>query len=213
MNVIAINGSPRKNWNTATLLKKALEGAKSCGAQTELVNLYDLDFKGCTSCFACKRKGGKHGVCAMQDDLTEVLLKAKQADALVFGSPIYIHNTSSGMRAFLERFLFSNFLYDKEFTNFFPKKIPAGFIYTMGASETMMNDWGYMDSLGKIESMIINIVGSLETLYSVSAYQFDDYSKYEADRFDAPARKMIHDEQFPIDCQKAFDMGVRFATK
>ncbi len=185
----------------------------SCGAQTELVNLYDLDFKGCTSCFACKRKGGKHGVCAMQDDLTEVLLNAKQADALIFGSPIYIHNTSSGMRAFLERFLFSNFLYDKEFTNFFHKKIPAGFIYTMGASESMMNDWGYKESLGKIESIIINIVGSLETLYSVNAYQFDDYTKYEADRFDAPARKKIHDEQFPIECQKAFDMGVRFATK
>jgi hypothetical protein len=48
MNVIAFNGSPRKEWNTATLLKSALEGAASCGAQTELVHLYDLDYKGCT---------------------------------------------------------------------------------------------------------------------------------------------------------------------
>lgn len=213
MNVIAINGSPRKNWNTATLLKKALEGANSCGAQTELINLYDLDFKGCISCFSCKRKGGKHGVCAMQDDLTEVLLKVKHADAIIFGSPIYIHNTSSGIRAFLERFLFSHILYNKEPANFFPKKIPAGFIYTMGASESMMNDWGYKDSLAKIESRIINIIGSLEKLYSVDAYQFDDYSKYEANIFDVPTRKKIHDEQFPLDCQKAFDMGVRFTTR
>jgi hypothetical protein len=47
----------------------------------------------------------------------------------------------------------------------------------------------------------------------INAYQFDDYTKYEADRFDAPARKKIHDEQFPLDCQRAFDMGARFATR
>ena len=60
MNVIAFNGSPRKKWNTATLLKKALEGAASQGAETELIHLYDLAFKGCISCFACKTKGGKN---------------------------------------------------------------------------------------------------------------------------------------------------------
>ena len=54
MKVIAINASPRRKWNTATLLQSALEGAASQGAETELVHLYDLDFKGCTSCFACK---------------------------------------------------------------------------------------------------------------------------------------------------------------
>ena len=45
MRVIAFNGSPRKKWNTATLLKNALEGAESQGAETELVHLYDLNFK------------------------------------------------------------------------------------------------------------------------------------------------------------------------
>jgi hypothetical protein len=47
MKVIAFNGSPRKKWNTATLLEKALEGAASQGAETKLIHLYDLDFKGC----------------------------------------------------------------------------------------------------------------------------------------------------------------------
>jgi len=56
MKVIAVNGSPRKKWNTATLLHKALDGAKSIGAQTEFIHLYDLNFKGCTSCFACKKR-------------------------------------------------------------------------------------------------------------------------------------------------------------
>jgi multimeric flavodoxin WrbA len=54
MKAIGVNGSPRKKWNTATLLKKALEGAASEGAKTGLVHLYDLDYKGCISCFACK---------------------------------------------------------------------------------------------------------------------------------------------------------------
>jgi len=56
MLAIAMNGSPRKKWNTATLLEKALEGAASQGAETELVHLYDLNYKGCISCFACKLK-------------------------------------------------------------------------------------------------------------------------------------------------------------
>ena len=59
MKILAINGSPRKNSNTATLLKKALEGAAAQGAETELIHLYDLNFKGCISCFACKLKDGK----------------------------------------------------------------------------------------------------------------------------------------------------------
>lgn len=59
MKIIALNGSPRKKWNTATLLQKALEGAVSQGAITELIHLYDLNYKGCISCFACKTLGGK----------------------------------------------------------------------------------------------------------------------------------------------------------
>jgi multimeric flavodoxin WrbA len=62
MKIIAINGSPRKDWNTGALLKSALEGAASEGAQTEIINLYDLSYKGCISCFACKLAGGKSSV-------------------------------------------------------------------------------------------------------------------------------------------------------
>ena len=62
MKVIAVNGSPRKTWNTATLLEHALAGAAGSGAETEQVHLYDLEFKGCISCFACKKIGGKKRV-------------------------------------------------------------------------------------------------------------------------------------------------------
>jgi multimeric flavodoxin WrbA len=93
MKIIAINGSPRKSKNTATLLKKALEGAEAQGAETELIHLYDLDYKGCISCFACKLKNGKsYGKCAFKDGLTPVLEKAAIADAIILGSPIYFES-------------------------------------------------------------------------------------------------------------------------
>ena len=93
MKAISVNGSPRKKWNTATLLKKALEGAASEGAKTGLVHLYDLDYKGCISCFACKMKDGKScGKCAVKDGLTPLLKKVNEADVIFLGSPIYFRN-------------------------------------------------------------------------------------------------------------------------
>ncbi|WP_245618545.1 flavodoxin family protein [Methanogenium cariaci] len=58
MKLMAFNGSPRKAWNTATLLEHACEGAESMGAEAQLIHLSDLYFSGCTSCYACKRLGG-----------------------------------------------------------------------------------------------------------------------------------------------------------
>ncbi len=98
VHVIAVNGSPRKNWNTVMMLEKALEGAASQGAETELVHLYDLDFRGCTSCFACKLKGGKsYGRCAVRDDLSPLLDRIHDADALILGSPIYFGTVTGEM--------------------------------------------------------------------------------------------------------------------
>ena len=56
LKAIFINGSPRKEWNTFKALESAMKGAQDAGAECELVNHYDIDFKGCKSCFACKIK-------------------------------------------------------------------------------------------------------------------------------------------------------------
>ena len=62
---IFVNGSPRKKWNTFKMLESAMNGAQEAGAECEMVNLYDIDFKGCKSCFACKLKNSKtNSVCA-----------------------------------------------------------------------------------------------------------------------------------------------------
>lgn len=106
--VLLINGSPRKgDWNTITLLKQAAEGAASVGVDIELLNLYDYTYKGCVSCLACKIKNSKtNGLCAYRDELTPVLQKAKQADVIIMGSPVYYDYPTAQLRAFLERFMF-----------------------------------------------------------------------------------------------------------
>ena len=106
------NGSPRKGWNTAKMLEAAKAGAEEAGAETELVNLYDISFFGCKSCFACKLKNAKtDGICAIRDDLRPVLERARKADVLVLGSPIYFSYPTGVYRAFLERLAFPVYSY------------------------------------------------------------------------------------------------------
>jgi multimeric flavodoxin WrbA len=213
MKAIAVNGSPRKTWNTATLLQKALDGAKSEGAATELIHLYDLNFKGCTSCFACKRKGSKYiGHCAMKDDLTSVLEKILESDVLLLGSPIYFGNITGEMRSFLERLLFSNLTYNVGHGSVFQGNVSSGFIYTMNVPEDLMKEFNYDALFHQNEDLLQRFNGTSEYVLANDTYQFDDYSKYEASMFDEKHKAQVKAEQFPIDCQKAFDMGARLAA-
>jgi len=211
MKAIAINGSPRKKWNTGMLLEKALEGAASEGAETELIHLYDLNFKGCTSCFACKLKDGKsYGKCAMNDELTPVLDKLEDADAVILGSPIYLGNSTGEMRSFMERYIFPYLVYSTNPLTLFPRNIPVGYIYTLGAKEEHFELFGFKKVIELNENLATRIFGYSESLYSTDTYQFEDYSKYVADRFDPEEKAKRRREIFPQDCQKAFEMGAKF---
>lgn len=214
MKVIAINGSPRKKWNTATLLEKALEGAVSEGAETEIIHLYDLNFKGCTSCFACKLKGGNsYGKCAIKDELTPLLDKLKGADAVILGSPIYLGNSTGEMRSFMERYVFPFLVYSTDLPSLYPKNIPVGFIYTMGIKEENFDMFGLKKTIELNETIAKRIFGYSESMYSTDTYQFEDYSKYVADRFDPVEKANRRKEVFPQDCEKAFKMGARFVKR
>jgi multimeric flavodoxin WrbA len=214
MKVIAINGSPRKKWNTATLLEKALEGAASEGAETELIHLYDLNFKGCTSCFACKLKDGKsYGKCALNDELTHVLAKLKDVDAVILGSPVYLGNSTGEMRSFMERFIFPYLVYSANPTTLYPKNIPVGYIYTLGATEEYLDVFGFRNVIKLNEGVTARIFGYSESMYSTDTYQFDDYSKYVSDRFDPAEKAKRRKEVFPLDCEKALEMGKRFVKR
>ncbi|MCE1247331.1 MAG: flavodoxin family protein [Firmicutes bacterium] len=208
MKVIAINGSPRKKWNTATLLEKALEGAASKGAETELIHLYDLNYKGCISCFACKTIGGKsYGRCPVKDDLKPVFKKIEEADAIILGSPIYLGRVSGEMASFMERLAFQYMEYKNPPQSLFPGKVKSAIIYTGNVDEEMLKAMGIDKNIEFNTNMMIRVFGNTETLISFDTYQFDDYSKFEVTRFDPIHKAKVREEIFPIDCKKAFEMG------
>ena len=70
---------------------------------------------------------------------------------------------------------------------------------------------GYDQHLGVVEMVMKRIFGESESLFVTDTYQFDDYSRYEAAVFNVEEKAKRRKEEFPKDCQKAFDMGVRFA--
>ncbi|MGZ4894058.1 MAG: flavodoxin family protein [Halobacteriota archaeon] len=212
MNVLAINGSPRTKCNTATLLDSALEGAASQGAETELVHLYKLTFKGCISCFSCKLKNGEsYGRCAVNDELTPVLKKVEEADAIILGSPIYLGTDTGEMRSFMERLIFPYLVYDENHSTLFKKKIRTGLIHTMGAPEDQIKLMGVDRHLSLVEMLMKRTFGEAESLFVTDTYQFDDYSKYESSRFNVEKKAERRREEFPKDRKRAFEMGVRFA--
>jgi multimeric flavodoxin WrbA len=208
MRVMAFNGSPRKKkWNTVTLLENALKGAESVGAETELVQLYDLRFSGCISCFSCKKLSRKEdGVCAVQDDLTPVL------DALIIGSPIYYGCESASTRAFLERLLFPYNKYAKDRRSLFPRRINTAMIYTMGAPEEIAKEIGFDRMIVMTKMALENHFGACEVLLSTDTLQYSDYDEYESEAFDKEAKIKRHAEVFPDDCRHAFELGVRMAS-
>lgn len=160
MKVTAINGSPRKKWNTAQLLEEALKGAASVGAETTLVNLYDLTYKGCISCFGCKRKGAIPCHCYLKDDLSPVLETVLQSDVLLLGSPIYFGQITGGMHCFLERLSFITMSYDDHSARVFPGHIDSAFFFTMNVGEDAAAM--YEPMMNSTASILKRLGGSVE---------------------------------------------------
>ncbi|EHI99984.1 NADPH-dependent FMN reductase [Clostridium sp. DL-VIII] len=210
MKIIAINGSPRKNENTGILLNKALEGAASNGAETEMLHLYDFNYKGCKSCFACKLiNGNSYGQCSINDEISPILKKINNSDAIILGSPIYLGSITGEMKSFMERLIFPYLVYDENYSSLFPKKISVGLIYTLGVNEQKLEQSKWKESIKYNEFLAERFLGKVESLFVTDTYQFDDYSKYVATAFDASEKMKRRKEVFPQDCKKAFELGKR----
>ena len=210
--VYAINGSPRKNKNTAQMLDKALDGVKSAFPNeeiiTERINLFDLNFTSCKSCFACKRKDEKFlRTCALKDDLSPVLEKLKDADGLIIGSPIYYRTITGQLHSFYERLFFPYMLYKEGYPTLVEKKIPTACIYTMNVDEKGMNDFGITPHIKIWEDFLTQYFSKPLTAYAFNTYQFDDYSKYICDVFNEYDKAKYRDEHFEEDLDNAYKLG------
>jgi hypothetical protein len=99
-------------------------------------------------------------------------------------------------------------VYDKNAFTIALKKMPTAFIYTMNAQEEIMDQIGYLKTFNNIDSSIERIFTKPLVMYSNDTYQFDDYSKYKMELFSEEEKAEHRRTQFPLDCQKAFELGV-----
>ena len=208
MKALAINGSPRKNWNTDMLLQQALQGASDAGAETKRIQLADLDYSGCRSCFACKQAKAETGRCMWKDDLAPVFDEVFSSDVVFMGSPIYLGNVSGMMYCLIERLTFSLLSYDDYSKVLFPGHINACFFFTMNAPEKYAAA-NYRAIMEHYADALKRLGGSGEYYAAYDTLQFNDYSRYAAGSFDEKHKRDVRRDVFPRDLQAAYDIGFR----
>ena len=208
--IVIIDGGPRVNFNTASMLQKFAEGACSVSSEIDvnMVRLYSLAYKGCWSCMVCKLKDKASNVCKFKDALTPVLEDIAEADGLVLGSPIYFGDVTGQMRAFLERLAFPWLSYN-DYSLTAPKKIPVVLVETMNGTPERNNSQGY----GSMEYCISTALGEPERLVAYNTYQVKNYDRFELASFSEEAKRKYRDEHWEADLQRAFDAGKRMAER
>jgi multimeric flavodoxin WrbA len=206
--IVIIDGGPRRNFNTASMLQKFAEGASSVSNEIEVktVRLYGLDYKGCMSCMACKIKGKASNVCKFKDALTPVLEEIAEADGLVLGSPIYFGDVTGQMRAFLERLAFPWLSYN-DYSMTAPKRMPVVLVETMNGLPDRNNSQGY----GSMEYCLKAALGEPERLIAYNTYQVKNYDRFELASFSEEAKRQYREEHWEQDLQKAFEAGRHMA--
>lgn len=208
MKIVAVNGGPRKNCNTAQLLDSFLEGVRAAApdAEIEVIHLYDYLYTGCKSCFACQLTANRNDLgCRVKDSITDLLKDTFLADGIVFASPIYYLNVTAQLRAFWERLLYPGYS---------PKETPTTVIYTMNMTEEQEQHYA-ASPLQIIDMYLTNCFGMPpETIHSYNTFQFNDRPALnEAFRKSAEEKKKRRETQFPIDLRNAFAAGQRLVGR
>jgi multimeric flavodoxin WrbA len=99
--VFIIVGSPRKNGNSAMLAEQAAAGARTSGAKVEMIYLHELHMASCTACDVCQ--GDTETNCNIDDELTALLPRLRQADALILATPVYWFTFTAQTKLFIDR--------------------------------------------------------------------------------------------------------------
>ncbi len=108
MKVLLINGSPRRNGNTAIALEEMEKIFTQEGVEVETVQVGNQNIRGCIACLSCKQKGK----CVFDDLVNETAPKFEAADGLVIASPVYFASANGGLISFIDRLFYST-LFDK----------------------------------------------------------------------------------------------------
>ena len=206
MKVYALNASPRKGWNSDEMLDSLIQGVRDSAdyIDVEKVNIYDMDYKGCRSCFACQLKATENGHCLFHDGAYDLIRGIKSGDGLVFAAPVYYFDVPSQMRAILERIFYPGNA-DHE--------IPVTAIYTMNQRQKVMDQY-FKRHLDDIAFFFRNQFHTEpDQLYIHNTLHWKKPEKYlfPLDQYEDKAQ--YHESQYPVDLQSCYDAGVRFAGK
>ncbi len=215
MNILAVNGSPRRHWNTEIILDHALAGAaQTPDAHTESVFLYPMAYSGCIGCYACKRKGKPRSLCQVADALSPILEKAQEADVILLGTPVYFFTESAGTRAFIERLLYpwSAFNADGYGTRR-PKPMVAGLFYTLAGTEETVPAHGHSHFKDSTDQFFSLHFPYHEVLLAYETLHTNAYDKVELNTFDPEARQEARKTRFARDCEQARAIGASLARK
>lgn len=171
--VLILEGSPRRNGNSAILSGEFARGAEEAGCSVEKVQIAGKKIAGCLGCNGCYRNGG---TCVQKDDMAEIREKMLAADVIVLASPIYFHSMTAQMKAVIDRsYAFYQQLAGKTFY----------FIITCGApdtafTETMLaslrgftccipnaKEGGYVLGVGAMEAGVIRSTKAMEEAFQL----------------------------------------------
>ncbi len=108
MKVLILNGSPRKDGNTAAALREVAAVLNEEGIETRTIDVGKMDIRGCLACNWCY----EHGKCVIDDPVNEIALQLEEADGLVLGSPVYYASANGTLISLLDR-LFHGTSFDK----------------------------------------------------------------------------------------------------
>lgn len=99
-NILILSSSPRKGGNSELLCDQFMLGAKEAGNEVEKIFLRDKEINYCTACYACKIN---KGICAIKDDMAEILDKMIAADVIVMATPVYFYTMDAQMKTIIDR--------------------------------------------------------------------------------------------------------------
>jgi len=185
MKVLGIYGSPRKGGNSDQLLDKALEGARSAGAETKAVYARDLKMCGCLECGGCD----KTGKCVVEDDMQSVYPLLEEADLIFLASPIFFYSITAQAKALIDR---SQALWSKRMLEKSPEERKS---YDSGR--------GYLIAVGATRGKNLFEGSQLTAQYFFDALDMS----YDGGIFFRSLEKKTAAQKTPETLQEAYNMG------
>jgi len=140
MRVLALCGSPRRNGNSSSLARVALDACEARGASTVTVHTATLSLSGCRGCDGCK-KSFEQG-CIVEDDMASVYAELEACDAVLLATPIYFYNVSSWLKAPIDR-LYGLLAPDPNGETHISRLAPGKHYYFLSTQEDREPMWGY----------------------------------------------------------------------